>query len=49
MLRIRYASRPSLWYSLVVVFLVATGFTIGHHPTVGVQPDGSILTPVARD
>ena len=46
-MRIRYARRL-MWSSLVVVFLVATGFAFRHHPTVGVQPDGSILTPVGQ-
>jgi hypothetical protein len=47
-MRIRHAPRPFMWSSLVVMFIVATGFALSHHPTVGVQPDGSTLTPVGQ-
>ena len=44
MLSARLCGPRSSSYSL----LVATGFAFMEHPTVGVQPDGSILTPVGQ-
>ncbi|HEX3702270.1 MAG TPA: YncE family protein, partial [Vicinamibacterales bacterium] len=45
---IRRSFRPLVWSSLLVVSLVATGFALSRAPIVGVQPDGTILTPVGQ-
>lgn len=45
---IRFARSLLVWSSLVVVCLVATAFALADHPTIGVQPDGSILVPTGQ-
>jgi YVTN family beta-propeller protein len=45
---IRRSFRPLVWSSLLVVSLVATGFALSRAPIVGVQPDGTTLTPVGQ-
>src|SRR4029077_15146174 len=47
-MRIRFAPRPLVWSSLVVVAAISAGFAFRRHPTVGMQPDGSILNPVGQ-
>src|SRR5882762_5810826 len=44
-MRIRSAPRPLLCLWLVAVLVIGAGFAFRSHPTVGVQPNGSILTP----
>ena len=44
-MRMQLSRRLLLWFSLIAVPLVVTGFAYRSRLTIGVQPDGSILVP----